>query len=556
VGEQVAVIGLGLLGLLAVQIARAAGCSVLGVDLDPKRVDLARKLGATAVLRAEAENAVNGFSRGRGCDLVLICADTHNNDPIQLAGALARDRGRVVAVGAVGLDVPRKVYYEKELDFRVSRSYGPGRYDPGYEEGGRDYPIGFVRWTENRNMEAVVDLLAGGKLDVRPLISHRFAISDAVQAYDLITGKKPEPFLGVLLTYPGSSELELPAGGQRVHIGSTSAETRLGVDDLRLGVLGAGNYASAVFLPAVRRAGGCRREVIASASGITARAAADRFGFASACSSDEQVLADAQVNVVAILTRHNLHARQILSGLRSGKSVFCEKPLAITPEELDEIAEQLQKADTPLLMAGFNRRFAPLSRRLMQFLAGRSEPFVATYRVNAGALPLTHWTQDPLVGGGRIIGEGCHFVDYLTMLAGAAPVAVTAHGLPDGGRYREDNVVLDFEFPDGSLGTLLYLANGEKSFPKERVEVFCGGSAAALDDFRSLELARGGSRSVVRSRLKQDKGHQAGWNAFLAAVRTGSQAPIPYDQLLGVTRATFAAVEALRSGQRVEIKPD
>lgn len=555
-GERVAIIGLGLLGLLAVGIAQAAGCHVLGIDLDPRRVDLARRMGATAVGREGAEEAAQGFSRGRGCDAILICADTSSADPVELAGVIARDRARVVAVGAVGLQIPRKIYYEKELSFVNSRSYGPGRYDPAYEEGGQDYPLGYVRWTEGRNLEAFVELLANRRVDVHPLITHRFPIDQAPQAYDLITGKRGEQFLGVLLTYP-AGEAEHPV--RRVALSpATHASAQPGskVDVVRLGVLGAGNFATAVMLPALKTTPGVELVGLVSASGLNAQAAGKRFGFQYAASDEAEILADPRVNTVAILTRHNLHAAQVIAALNAGKHVFCEKPLALDEAELEEIqalVASLADGQGSMLMVGFNRRFAPLAVELKRFLEGRGEPLAAHYRVNAGYIPPSHWVHDPEQGGGRIIGEGCHFVDFLTYLVGQPPCAVTAHGLPDGSRYREDNVVMTFAFPDGSLGTVSYLANGDKAFPKERVEVFCGGRTAALDDFRSLEMVRDGARRVLRSRLRQDKGHRAEWLAFSSALRQGGPPPIPYEHLFGVTRATFAAVQALRCGEKVNI---
>jgi predicted dehydrogenase len=581
-GERVAVIGLGLLGLLAAGIARAAGCQVLGVDIDPRRVDLGRQMGAAAVERPQAVEAALSFSRGRGCDAVLICADTPSTDPVELAGAVARDRARVVAIGAVGLTIPRKVYYEKELTFLNSRSYGPGRYDPAYEEGGHDYPASYVRWTEGRNLEAMVDLLAERRIDVHPLISHRFPIDQAPQAYELITGKAGgqagEPFLGVLLTYPeGEGSSPSPFQGEGRGEGSSpspfqgegrgegpSPSPFQGegrgegpLPEVALGVLGAGNFATAVLLPAVRLDPLTRLVGIVSASGASAEQAKSRFGFSYAASQADQVLQDPAINTVAILTRHHLHAPQVLAALTAGKNVFCEKPLALNAAELEQIEQALQPGENgspaPMLMVGFNRRFAPLARRLAEFLGPRPEPLAAHYRVNAGFIPLTHWVHDPGQGGGRIIGEGCHFIDFLTFLVGAPPQEVSAQALPSGGRYREDNVVLSFTFPDGSLGTVTYLANGDKSFPKERVEVFCAGRAAALDDFRLLETAFNGKRQVFRSYLRQDKGHRAEWRAFSAALTTGSPPPIPYSHLLGVTRASFAAVASLRSGRKVAI---
>ncbi len=550
VGERVAVIGLGLLGLLSAGIARAAGCQVFGVDINPDRLRLGEGMGAVCCARPDAEETGRAFSQGKGFDVVLICADTPSNDPVELAGELARDRGVVVAVGAVGLELPRKTYYTKELQFIVSRSYGPGRYDPAYEEGGQDYPFGYVRWTEGRNLEAVVDLLAAGKLDVSPLISHRFPIDQAERAYELITGTGGEPFLGVLLTYP---QIEDHPPQRRVINPQTMGQAAPASGELTLGVLGAGNYATAVFLPAVKAAGGIARAAVASASGLSASNAARRYGFGYASSSDEEVLADEKIDVVAVLTRHHLHARQVLRALQLGKHVFCEKPLALNQEELDQIQAALEAGPAGILTVGFNRRFSPFGQRLKAFLEGRSEPLLAHYRVNAGYLPDAHWLHDPAQGGGRIIGEGCHFVDFLSFLVGSPPVQVVTRGLPDVGRYHEDNVAITLSYSDGSLGTLTYLANGDRSLPKERVEVFCAGRAAVLDDFRQLELLRGGKREVLRSRLRQEKGHRAGWEIFLRAARAGGPPPIPYDHLLGVTRATFMALRSLRSGRAEDI---
>jgi predicted dehydrogenase/threonine dehydrogenase-like Zn-dependent dehydrogenase len=570
VGERLAVIGLGLVGLLAVGVASAAGCQVLGIDLDARRVALAKQMGATAaILRSEAEQTALSFSRGRGMDAVLICADTPSADPVNLAGAIARDRASIVAVGAVGLELPRKVYYEKELSFINSRSYGPGRYDTQYEQGGHDYPPGYVRWTEGRNLEAVIDLLASRRLNVQPLISHHFPIEQASQAYELITAKRKEPFLGVLLTYPQVEGILEPASqvvsavsGLPVSVSARPA----GSTRVTLGVLGAGNFANAVLLPAVRKLPYVKLRGIASGSGLSANHAARKFGFDYVAESAEQLLSDAEINTIAILTRHHLHAKQVLMTLAAGKHVFCEKPLAITPQELDEImqardwelesgetSQQPGKATSPLLMIGFNRRFAPLSCQLHAFLQSRQEPLAAHYRVNAGYIPPTHWVHDPLQGGGRLIGEGCHFIDFLAFLVGEPPVAVTAQALPDEGRYRQDNFVLSFEFSDGSLGMLTYLANGDKAFPKERVEVFSGGRVAVLDDFRSLELVRDGRRKLVRSLLRQDKGHRAAWEAFATAIVHNGPPPIPYRHIFGVTRANFASLESLQRGERVKV---
>ena len=551
-GENVTVIGLGLLGLLTIQLASAAGCNVLGVDLDPQRIALASSLGLEAVSRQNAESASVAFTANRGFDSIIICADTPSNDPVELAGVIARDRARVVATGAVGLTIPRKIYYEKEISFINSRSYGPGRYDASYEENGNDYPIGFIRWTEGRNFQSIVDLMASGKLKVQPLITHRFPIEKATMAYEVITGKKKAPFLGVLLTYDQKKEergkkIVFPA---TVHGPSST---------VKLGVLGAGLYANATLLPAIKNIKDIELVGIASLGGLHAQHSGKKFGFAYATSSEDEIINDPKINTVAILTRHDSHADLVLKALKAGKHVFVEKPLALNEEELAKIIQTLTVDRGPqtvqdgppstvhsLLTVGFNRRFSPLAQALASFLSHRTEPLHAHYRINAGYLPLNHWTQDPNLGGGRIIGEGCHFIDLITFLVGAAPVSVSAHALPNQGKYREDNVSMTFTFPDGSLGIVDYLANGDKSFPKERVEVFCGGNIAILDDFVSLTTVENGKRKVERG--AQDKGWKNEMSAFATAIREGGRPPIPYEQLIGVTKSTFAAMESIRKG--------
>lgn len=552
VGETVTVVGLGLLGLLSVGIARAAGCRVLGVDLDPDRVALAEEMGAVAVLREQALDAAQTFTDGIGADVVLICADTASNDPVELAGEICRDKGRVVAVGAVGLDVPRRTYYYKEINFIVSRSYGPGRYDPVYEEGGIDYPLGYVRWTAGRNLEAFVNLASEGKFEVEALISHRFPIDQAAAAYELITGKEKQSFLGVLLTYdkeglPG----ELDEQKKVIIRQRPPVETPAPV---RLGVLGAGNFANATLLPAIRKAGETELVGIVSASGLSAQHAAKKHGFSYAGSEPDQLIEDSRVNTLAVLTRHHLHAEQTLAGLRAGKHVFCEKPLAFTREQLHQIAEEVQKPEAPMLMVGFNRRFAPLALEMKAFLDQRREPIAVHYRVNAGYIPLEHWVHDPGQGGGRILGEACHFIDFITWLVGEVPLSVRASSLPDLGRYSQDNVVITLEFPNGSVGTVSYLANGDKAQAKEYVEVLGGGRSAVLSDYRRLETYAGGKRRVKRSRLRQDKGHVGEWVAFSRAAAAGGSPPIPYDQLFGVMEATFDVVDYLRDPEKVSSK--
>jgi predicted dehydrogenase len=509
-------------------------------------VAFAASLGLETVPRDRAVEAAQAFTSSRGFDVVLICADTSSNDPVELTGVIARDRARVVATGAVGLTLPRKIYYEKELSLINSRSYGPGRYDPSYEENGHDYPTGFVRWTEGRNFQAIVELLENGRLNVKPLITHRFPIEAAAEAYQVITGRKKTPFLGVLLTYAAAPAS--PSAKVEFHPLSV-----LGAP-VRLGVLGAGLFANSTLLPAIKKIKAVELVAVASAGGLHARHSAQKFGFAYAASDDQQILEDAQINTVAILTRHDAHAGLVIRALQANKHVFVEKPLAVTPEQLDDIEKSLSLQTSRILTVGYNRRFAPLAAELANFLANRTEPLHAHYRINAGYIPLNHWTQDPQQGGGRIIGEGCHFVDFLTFLTGAAPATVTAHALPDNGKYHQDNLSMTFTFPDGSVGVVDYLASGDRSFPKERLEVFCAGRVAVLQDFRSLEMVLDGRRRLIRK--PQDKGWINEWVAFARAIQSGGQPPIPYDQLIGVTRATFAAVDSLRTGTTVKLRAD
>ena len=546
-GESVAIIGLGLMGLITAKLALAAGCAVFGTDTNPDRVKFAKKLGFNASTRVNAEKSGMSFTMGRGFDAILICADTPNADTVVLAGQIARDRGHVISLGVVGIDLPRKPYYEKELFFQVSRSSGPGRYDLKYEEEGADYPLGYVRWTEGRNLEGFVNLINNGKITVRGLITHRFPVEKAAAAYQLITGKDSEPFLGILLTY-SSEKTKMQT---RIPITIEEGSLQPSKEEVVVGVLGAGNYANAVFLPAISRVGGTCLQTIVSASGSSASFAAKKYKFAFASSSENDIFQDKKVNTVVILTRHNEHAHQVAQSLNLGKHVYCEKPLAINEEQLKQVEKPLSKKNHPVLMVGFNRRFSPFGLALKEFLADRSEPLYAHYRVNAGFLPLNHWQHDPLVGGGRIIGEGCHFIDFITFLVGQSPISVFAQALPDKGKYHQDNVLITLEFPDGSIGSLAYLANGDKGFPKEYLEVFCGGRIGIIDDFTHLTTISNGQRKEQRSRFSQDKGHRAAWQAFLSCIKDGTQPPISYHELIHVSKATLAAMNSLNTGSKI-----
>ncbi|MBI5960531.1 MAG: bi-domain-containing oxidoreductase [Chloroflexi bacterium] len=547
VGHKVAVIGLGLLGQLSVQMLKASGCEVMGIDLDPARVRLALECGAASACQNDAAVAhAATFTDGRGFDAVLITAATSSNEPVELAGEIARDRAIIVAVGAFGMNLPRKVYYEKELDFRLSRSYGPGRYDPKYEDKGQDYPYSYVRWTEQRNMEAFIQLVASGAINLNPLISHQFPIEDAPKAYDVITGKTGEPFLGVLLTY--DSHKELP---QRIAI-KPSAVSHTPQTTLRIGMVGSGNFANATLLPAMKGIDGLELTGILSGSGMTARTTGDRFGF-SFCTSDFDELAhDERVNWIVLSTRHNLHAQQAVTAMHAGKHVFVEKPLALNYAELVEVV-RVQQHSQQQLMVGFNRRFAPMVVAMRKFLQGHQRPLVAIYRVNAGAIPQEHWTQDPTVGGGRIIGEVCHFIDLLQFLIGAAPVQISTQAVQGEHRAVEDEVIINLTFADGSIGTVIYAAGGDKAFGKERIEIIGDSRVAVLDDYRELELVHNGKRRRQKERLRPSKGHHQEWEALAQAAKAGTPAPIAVEEIVLSHLATFAALDSLRQNAPVMV---
>jgi predicted dehydrogenase/threonine dehydrogenase-like Zn-dependent dehydrogenase len=546
-GDTVAVIGLGLLGQLTVQVLLAAGCRVIGFDLLQERAELARNSGALAVSASEAEfrDLCLQHTSGNGVDCVLITAETASSGPVNLASQIARDRAVVCAVGTVGLELQRKLYYEKELDFRISRSYGPGRYDVAFEQKGRDYPIGYVRWSETRNMEAFLQLLADGKVDVRPLVTHTFAIEHAEAAYELITGEKRETYLGVLIRY-AQDERE-PA--TRLELVSRKAEA---AGQVQVGVLGAGNFALGTLIPAIQACDGVVLGGICASNGARAKSAAEKFGFGFCASDEEEILSNPDINTVVVATRHHLHARQVIRALESGKHVFCEKPLCLNEAELSEIEAAYNRAGgSAQLMVGFNRRFAPIAKQMKGFPGNSSGSLIMHYRVNAGMLPKDHWINDPEQGGGRILGEVCHFVDFLSFLCDATPVSVQATAIPRGA--EDQDAIIQLAFSDGSIGTIHYVCSGDRIFGKERVEVFGGGGVAVLDDFRRLELARHGRKQVHRSWLRQDKGHRAEWQEFAASIRSGGPVPISFEEICATTLTTIRIAESVRSGQQERV---
>jgi predicted dehydrogenase len=547
-GESFAVIGLGLIGLLAVQLLRANGCRVLGIDPDSRKRELARQFGAdvVAVERGEEVLAVaDAFSLGRGVDGVLITAATDSNEPVTQAARMCRKRGRIVLVGVAGLALERADFYQKELSFQVSCSYGPGRYDPEYEERGNDYPAGFVRWTEQRNFEAVLEMLRSRQLDVRPLISHRFAFDAAPSAYEALL-KAAEPCIGILLEYPLPPG-DTPRPTPRTITTAAASRPRESAGSPGVALIGAGNYATRVLAPAFA-ASGVRLLGVASSGGVTAAHCARKFGFARATTDVEALISASDVDTVVIATRHDSHASLTVRALAAGKNVFVEKPLAITASEVVAVASAWEAAGAgrrSLLVVGFNRRFAPAVLRMKALLAGVREPKSLIATVNAGAVAANHWTRDPLSGGGRIIGEACHFVDLLRFLVDR-PI-VEAHRQTAGGETAadDDSATLVLRFADGSVGTIHYLASGHRAFPKERIEVFCGGRVLQLDNFRRL---RGfGWKEFSGSRWwRQDKGQRALVAAFVAAVRSGGEPPIPFAEIVEVSRVVIALGEAAR----------
>ncbi len=554
-GEVIVVIGLGLLGQLSVQLLRAAGCLVLGLDIQPQRVKLAEQCGAHRATASAKELAdlVALYSQNRGADAVLITASTRSSDPVRLAGEIARMQGRVVAVGEVGMDIPRRPYYDKELTFQVSRSYGPGRYDPAYEEKGRDYPAGYVRWTLNRNMQAFVQQVADARLDLHPLITHRFPIDNAADAYALITAGPSDSSMGVLLTYPNRRE----KGNALLHQPAPEVIARPGRQEVRIGVLGAGLYATHTLLPELQKAERTALIGVCSAGGVSAANAARKFGFQFACSDSEELITRPDIDTIVIATRHHLHARQVIRALQAGKNVFCEKPLCLREDELEQILAAMHQSrqgtsSAPLLMVGYNRRFAPMARQLRSHFEAIAEPLVLHYRINAGFIPADHWVHDPAQGGGRLIGEVCHFVDLATYLVDSAPEQIFAQGTPNQERYHDDNLVISIRHANGSLASIQYVANGDRSFAKERVEVFGGGRVGVLDNFQRLELIRDSRRQTFRARGGQQKGHAQEWRAFVDAVLAGT-APISFEEIASTSRATFRAAQSLQTGTALTV---
>ena len=544
-GEKFVVFGMGLLGLLTTQLLRASGCEVLAVDLSDERLALAASFGARTVNIGSGGDpiaAASAWTQGMGADGVIITASAKTDALMHQAAEACRVRGRIILVGVVGLNLRRDDFFKKEITFQVSCSYGPGRYDEDYEQGGRDYPFGFVRWTEQRNFEAVLGSMASGGLCVDNIITNRFALGDALSAYE---GIQNDPtVLGVILEYP--TEVDLSRSVQvNESMPSRSAESAV------VGVIGAGGFAQGIMLPAIAKTS-ARLAYLADLNALSAKHGASDHGVEKAITDHRMILDDPQVNTVFILIGHHLHARFVVEALEAGKNVFVEKPLAMNLDEFASVEAAHAKAGNCQVMLGFNRRFSPHMAKIKELLSGRSEPLTLSMTVNGGAIPADHWTQDPARGGGRIIGEGCHFIDLLSFVAGSPVTAVSAMMMGEGVAVRDDKMAILLQFEDGSIGTVNYFSNGSKSYPKETLEVFSEGRVLRMDNFRSTTgFGFPGFKKFKSSR--QDKGHNTEVAAFIESIAKGSGPLIPFAELTNITRATLAAVESSQTGKTIQI---
>ncbi len=549
-GESVVVIGLGLVGQLACAIAHAAGCVVIGVDLDDEHVKVAKAYTHHAFNRSMPGivDAIKSVTNGFGADAIIIAAATSSNDPIDFSTQIARDRARIIMVGVTKMDLPRDAFFVKELEFRLSRSYGPGRYEQSYEEQGIDYPIGYVRWTERRNMQEFVRLLEQKKVDPKLITTHNFSISEADTAYSIIAGERKERYLGMVLHYPVEA-----SGAPKVHRSSTGGAPQKFEGKAKIGFIGAGNFAQGFLLPTLKE--NAELVIVANQSGASANDAKTKFGFTKAVTDAEEVLSDPSINTIFIATRHGSHADLVERSLRAGKHTFVEKPLALSAAELQNIATVYEEAHVRTgakLMVGFNRRFSPLVKKTREFFAQSLEPKFMLYRVNAGPLPANHWTQDEQEGGGRIIGEVCHFIDTTGFVTGdKLPRSVTATSISSDRAdvMNRDTVSITIGYEDGSVATILYIANGDKSLPKEELQVFCGGRTAIMKNFTELELWNGsGTKSLHK---EAGKGHAEEVKAFLASLGQSGEAPIAFDALAATSLVTFAVRTSLSTGETV-----
>jgi len=544
IGDLVCVIGLGLIGQITAQILRANGCKVLGIDISERMVKIGNELSCDRALNRNDPSIfaeIDNFTGGNGFDSVIITASAKTNDPLVMATQILRKKGIMVLVGAVPINVPRDPdFYRKELELKISCSYGPGRYDPLYEEKGQDYPYAYVRWTENRNMKAFLELVESGKVNIEQLITHVFDIEKASEAYDLITGKKEEPFLGVLISYLGEKEV------------STVVEIRpprYTQAKVKVGFVGAGSFAQKFLIPEAKKK--TRFISVVTAHGLSARNVADKFEFERCSTDPDDIFGDKEINTVFIATRHNTHARYVISALEANKNVFVEKPLAMNQEELELIAEAYKEHKDCKLMVGFNRRFSPLAKEASRTFADLRQPKIVNYRVNAGPIPSEHWIQSD-EGGGRIIGEICHFLDFIQYVTNGYPERVFAESIKAFSKNvpAQDNLVVSVYLSDGSIGVITYTSSGSVKLGKEKIEVFCGGNSFIIDDFRKAFIYQGNRLKKIQGR---GKGHHEEIEEFIRSIETGSPSPIDFDSLYLTTLTTFKIVEALKTRQSVQI---
>ena len=541
-GEKIAVMGLGLLGQLTVQLLKANGCKVIGSDIDPDKMALAKKLGCDEVCHAgELISKANEFTNGYGVDAVIIAASTSSNQPITDAAEISRMRGRVVLVGMVGMDVPRNTYYKKELEIKLSMAYGPGRYDPEYEEKGIDYPYDLVRFTEQRNFEAFLGLIQEGKITPKELITHSYDFDDAMSAYDLLEGRIKEKYLGIVLNYKRDIKLEDEKIVQR-------SEKKISSDKVNIGLIGAGNFTKSVILPNIQKVGDFEFVGLCTATGVSAQGTGKKYDFKYITTDSEEIFKNSEINSVFITTRHNDHANKVLKAIESKKHCFVEKPLCIYEEELEAIKEAY--TGETIVQVGFNRRFSPMIEKMKKFISGQIS---VNYRINAGIIPKNVWIQDRTIGGGRIIGEVCHFIDTCSYLIGSEVKSVFAttiqksdQSIPD-----EDNVNIVLNYVNGSTATISYYAYGDNSMPKEYIEVFSSGVSMQMNDFRELTIFKGGKSSKEKS-ANQDKGFVNEFKAFKEAIKSGNEA-IDMKSIYNTTKTTFKILESIRSKSLVEI---
>ena len=545
IGSNCLVIGMGLIGQLTYLILEASGIRPIGVDISDAQLELCRKAGITNIYNREQrgiDDILRSHSSGYGVDAVMITAGTTSLDPVDFAGAAARPKAKVVVVGAVPTGFSRENYYKKELDLRMSTSYGPGRYDANYEEKGIDYPIGYVRWTENRNMQTFIDLLSSGRLSIEKLITHTFDLAHAPAAYDLILAKN-EPFSGIVIQYDSQKELK-----RTVHLNSRTHPK----SEIDAGFIGAGSFAQGTLLPAMK--GRCKFVGISTGHGNTARYVAEKYGFSYCSDSSEELLADTKINTIFVVTRHNLHAEYVLKAIKNDKHVFVEKPLAMNEAELAAIRNlyemKVKSSVQKHLMVGFNRRFA-LPVQEIKKMFSPEQPKSIMIRINAGVVPAEHWVNDPEIGGGRIIGEGCHFIDLAMFIAGSPIISVVANAMVDA-HGLNNTAVINLEMANGSVASINYFSNGNQTAPKEAVEVFCGGAIARIDDFKELTVF---GKSKKRIKYKgQDKGHAGCVQAFLKAITEGTPCPIPFEESYLAMLATFKANQSILENRKIIIE--